>query len=521
MPDAVRRRDVFICFSKARPGEAQVALALKDQLEQLGIDAFEYEDWRWVAQSVPGDEPDVDRATLRHMLTTSSVVVLISPHQGEASSGVQTEIAELRSCASPVILLHWSPAGWHPLDDPPQLAGLNLVWHYEGRSVNENNVAQNACEHIARELATAAWLACQIHSAQARHPRAAARLLERIPEQPADPLLNFQLAAPAAPRTTWDDPADADALDKLAASVAADATTEDLRTFVNEWRGGADLMTQTLADETRFALRRPLKTLHAAFEALCRHACRLQPALSNLSDGTLHLRGLMLARLDRPDEAVPLLQQALRTAPREKQFELHQAMALALQESDPQAAISSFTHAIACAPLPEIACTLTYNRGVLRSNIATEYDAAMADFSFVAEDGENSTIRHSALRARARLRAKKQDYDGAIADYTQILDEAAATPRTAVSAWMDRGAVYHTQGRYAEAIADWTHAIDAADATQQQRFRALEARAQTLDKSGQYTAAADDYEAMARFSAVAPAYTEQLRQTAKRLRGSQ
>jgi hypothetical protein len=68
-------RDVFICFSKSRPGEAKVAIALKDVLEQHGLFAFEYEDWKWVSGDVDY-EPDIDRGTLRHMLTSSSVVVL-------------------------------------------------------------------------------------------------------------------------------------------------------------------------------------------------------------------------------------------------------------------------------------------------------------------------------------------------------------------------------------------------------------------------------------------------------------
>lgn len=111
MNKPIRQKDVFICFSKARPGEAKVAIALKDELEQLGLFAFEYEDWSWVDSGISNEEPEVDRSTLRHMLTHISVVVLISPHSGLPSEGVQKEIEELRSCKSPVILLHWSPGG--------------------------------------------------------------------------------------------------------------------------------------------------------------------------------------------------------------------------------------------------------------------------------------------------------------------------------------------------------------------------------------------------------------------------
>jgi hypothetical protein len=67
-----RARDVFICFSKSRPGEAKIAFALKDVLEQHGLSAFEYEHRNWVNSGV-GREAEVDRTTLHHMVTTCSV----------------------------------------------------------------------------------------------------------------------------------------------------------------------------------------------------------------------------------------------------------------------------------------------------------------------------------------------------------------------------------------------------------------------------------------------------------------
>src|SRR6185295_17154124 len=431
MPDPISRRDVFICFSKARPGEAQVALALKEQLEQIGLFAFEYEDWNWVADSVSGDEPDVDRRTLRHMLTACSVVVLISPHAGAASAGVQTEIAELRSCASPVILLHWSPEGWQPLFEPPELVGLNIVWSYEGRTSGNRGVAQNQCEHIARQLAVASWTACQVYWAAADHPRTAARVLAMIPEEPVEPLLNLRLVRPAVEPADWPEPAD---LDALAASVAADASAEDLRAFMHQWRDGTDLLAAELADEAAFSLKRPVNTLYTALEALCQHAGDRRPELQELPGETLRRRGLMLTRLNRPKEALPVLQQALVTAAEDTRFEIHQALALAQQDSDPAGAVESLTRAIECSPTPEIACSITYTRGVLKAK-ASNLAAAIDDFTFVADHGTSATTRHSALRARAGLRADAGDPDGAIADFTQILADADSTPRTAVSAW--------------------------------------------------------------------------------------
>jgi tetratricopeptide (TPR) repeat protein len=299
------------------------------------------------------------------------------------------------------------------------------------------------------------------------------------------------------------------------------APIEALRDYVHAWRNGNDLLAENLAQEAKFSLQQPLQTLHAALETLCEHALRRLPELSKLPIAAIRQRGLTYVRLNQPDQALPLLQQALPQAPREEQFDLHQAIAFAQQASDPQAAITSFTQAIACAPTPELACSLTYNRGALRAALPDEHGNAIADFTFVAANSWNAALRHSALRGRARLNSATQRYDDAIADYSQILADAGATPRTAVSAWMDRGAVYHTLGRYSDAIADWTQAINAADAEPRQRFRTLEARAQTLEKLGKFSAAADDYEAMARFSDIAPRYRDELNQQVAQLRARQ
>lgn len=511
--NVVGHRDVFICFSKGRPGEARVAIDLKDQLEQLGLFAFEYEDWKWIAAAVPGDEPDVDRKTLAHMLTTCSIVVLISPHSGTASAGVQTEIAELRSLGSPVILLHWSPEGWHPLLDPPELAGLNIVWSHEGRS-DKGDVAQNQSEHIARQLAVASWIACHVHRAVTGHPRTAGRALAMIPEEPRDPLLNLRLGRPEAEPAWADDPD----LDAIAALVATDAAIDDLRAFVHDWRDGSDLLAATLADEARFSLKRPVNTLYRVLEALCTHACDRKTELRDLSADTLERRGLMLVRLNRPEEAIPVLKQALLTATADRHFEIHQALAFCQQDSDPAGAIDSFTQAIECAPTPDLAVSLTYSRGVVRSKAPSTRAAAIADFTFAIDNGSSATIRHNALRGRGELRVA-DDVDGAIADFTRILDDAAATPRTAVSAWIDRSAMYCRQERMTEALADLTSAIRAADAVPLQKFRSLEARAQLLEKLERGREAADDYESMTRFSSISPDYRAELIRAIAQLRG--
>ena len=513
---ALPDRDVFICFSKSRPGEAQVALALKDQLERLDLFAWEYEDWSWVESRDPGSEPDVDRAKLRGMLATCKVVVLISPHEGEASDGVRTEIAELRACASPVILLHWSPHGWHPLDDPPELAGLNLIWDYEGRSEGQGKVAQNQAGHIAAQLAVAAWTACTLTWCAVEHPRTAGRLISLLPEEPRWALLNLRYSKPAVETEDWPDPPDVKA---LAAGIAAHASADELRSFVVAWRSGLDLLAEDLAGQARVSLKQPVTTLHAALEALAVSACVNNADLARFTNDMFRRRGLMLVRLNRPEDAVRELQRALEGAPKESHFEIHQALALALQTSEPPAAIASMTAAMECAPTPEVARTLRYNRGALRSQLAVELEAANEDFSFVIANATTPLERNSALLGRARLRAKADDRNGAIADFTLLLDQPDATPRLAVSAWMDRGALLHASGRHAEAIDDWRHVIVSADASPKQRFRALEARAQALEALGHQREAAADYEQMAGFSELSTNYRNELRKMVDQLRG--
>jgi len=508
----VRTRDVFICFSKARPGEAKVAIALKDVLEQHGLFAFEYEDWIWVG-GTPGDEVDVDRATLRQMLTTCSAVVLISPHEGDASSGVKTEIAELRSCGSPVILLHWSPAGWHPLLEPERFEGLNIVWAFEGKSTSAGDVADNQCDFISRQLGTGSWLACQIHRLRAEHATTAGALLARISGESAYPLLNLQLQQPAGEGVPSDD---GDEVAELAAAVATDGHPDALRDFVNFWRSGTDLVAATLAHEAKFSLIRPLRTFVTACESLC-EAAEKRVGSREKSGRELTERGLTLVRLNRPGEAIAVLNQALDRVVEGERYEVFQALAMAQQETDPHAAIHSLTSAIECSPQLEVACGLTYNRGVLHTN-AGDHASALVDFSFVADQSTIAALRQSALRARARGHSQLNNYDAAIADYTQLLTGAESSPRMAVSAWMDRGALYHLQHREAEAVADWTRAIDAADAGPLQRFRSLEARAQVFEASGQALAAAADYEAMAEYTNASRDYRDELRRNAARLR---
>jgi tetratricopeptide (TPR) repeat protein len=508
----VRTRDVFICFSKARPGEAKVAICLKHVLEQHGLFAFEYEDWSWVGGDL-SSEADVDRATLRQMLTTSPIVVLISPHEGEASSGVQTEIAELRASGRPVILLHWSPAGWHPILEPERFEGMNIIWSYEGTSTLERDVTDNNCEFISEQLAQGAWLACQLQRLRVEHATTAGALLALIPETSTHALLDLRLHRTAEDVALADEDID---VTSLAAAIAARATPDALRDFVSFWRSGRDLMAAVLAHEAKFSLIRPLTTFAAAGEALA-DAAEEQLGSRDASGAVLKERGLMLVRLNRCEEAIATLTQVLDRVAKNERYEVLQALGFAYEQTDFNAAIDCFTSAIACAPHPEIACGLRSNRAVLQLK-ADERRGAIEDFSYVIDTTTNITLRLSALRSRALIRAELHDTDGAIADFTQLLGDADDSPRMAVSAWMDRGALYKAQQRDFEAITDWTRAIDAGDATALQRFRSLEARAEVFEASGQKLAAAADYEAMAQYTNASREYREELRQKAAQLR---
>jgi tetratricopeptide (TPR) repeat protein len=507
-------RDVFICFSKSRPGEAKVALALKDVLEQHGLFAFEYEHWSWVETGL-SREAEVDRATLHKMLDTCSVVVLISPHEGEASAGVQTEIAELRSCGTPVILLHWSPCGWSPLLEPDRFEGLNIVWRHEGRTIADRDVADNECKSISRHVGAASWLACQIHRLNRQHATTAGMLLSHLSEDSEHALLNLRLRrATGAPVESDEEPE----IVLLAEDVAASGEPGALRNFVKFWRGGADLMAAALAGEARFSLARPMRALAAACESLCRAAEKRLGSVE-LAGVALKDRGLMLLRLNRPHEAIAVLNRALGSVTDRERYEVLQALALAQQEADPEAAMQSLTCAIQCSPQVEIECGLMYQRGVHRID-AGDHAAAVADFSWVVERCTGAGLRQSALRARARANTHLQNYDAAIADYTRVLVNAESTPRTAVSAWMDRAALYKLQHRDREAIEDLTRAIAAADASPLQRFRSLEARAELFERCGQAMAAASDYQAMSEYTSASPEYREELRRNAARLRRS-
>jgi len=335
-----------------------------------------------------------------------------------------------------------------------------------------------------------------------------------LPEGPYDPLLNFRLYRSEEP-DEYDEPGD---IGPLAADVVAEADIADLTSYVLDWRAGVDLLAETISKEAQFSLIRPTRTFYTACDLLYQHACRRIPELEQLPGNTLRLRGLMLTRLNRGDEAVEVLQSALANTPEDARWEVYQALAFAQQDSDREAAIFSMSRAIESAPDIQTRCSLSYNRGVMRMNKPGERAGAEDDFTYALDHSTSSTMRHSALRARARFYTERQNYDAAIADYTHVLDDAEATPRTAVSAWMDRGALYKEQGHHAEAIADWTRAINAADANQLQRFRALEARAQAYEETGQPQAAAADYEVMTRDYSLDRDYHEELLQKIAQLR---
>jgi tetratricopeptide (TPR) repeat protein len=335
-----------------------------------------------------------------------------------------------------------------------------------------------------------------------------------MPEDSEHPLLNLRLRGsecdPAQSNEAVDD------ISGLAEDVAARSEHEPIRDFVKFWRSETGLMATSISDKAQFDLIRPMRRFVTACESLCQAAEKRLGSVE-LSGAELTSQGMALVRLNRPGEAIPVLKRALNSVPNEERCEVLQALALAHEELDPQAAIQSLTSAIESAPQLEIACLLTYNRGVNRTR-AGEQVAALADFSFVVDQCTETPMRQSALRARGLVHTLVKNYDAAIADYTQVLVEAESTPRAAVSAWMDRAALYKLQHRDAEAIEDLTRAIAAADADQLQRFRSLEARGELLEAAGQAIAAASDYEAMAQYMNASREYREELRRKAAYLR---
>ena len=509
VPDVPRPRDAFIIFSKSRVAEAKLAFALKGELEQLGLFAFEYEHWNWFLPASPDDDADeVDRQAIRSMFDACSTIVLITPVSGDASRGAQLEMEELRGRDIPILLVHWSPEGWSPILEPERFEEMNIVWNQQASSERDGDVRQNHAEHVGRQVAHAAWLVVKLRALYAKHPKTAGLLLSSISHSFDEGLLSFRLRHE---ETSPEQYVEHDRAMEVAQRVAHDAPLADAESFVREWRSGLDLIAESVAKSAKFELGR---TLHGFFddcEALCQ-ACEARlPALEDMLKSVALERGTVCVRLGREEEAVEVLQRAMRTAAPDTLWQFHQALGLARCVSDMPSAVESFTRAMEHAPNASIRCGLTYDRGAVRIEMGDAgLEQAVADFSVVIDHADSTEMHHAALRGRARALAALGRHDQAIDDYSSILEDPSATPRHAVSAWMDRGWLYQVVGRVADAIVDWTEP--------RQRFLALQARGEAYEKHEEHTRAADDFEAMSRFTAIAREYRDELRTRVAALR---
>jgi len=363
-------------------------------------------------------------------------------------------------------------------------------------------------------------VACTVRSFRKNHERTAGSLLDLIPDLPEAPLLNYRLRKDESNRGEWIERRD---LGALAKQIAEGAHRNDLESFVHQWRSGIDLMAERLAGEARFPLNQPIRDFQNALEELAGEACRCYPDFAELPSGVLRQRSVMLVRLNCSEQAIAILDRLLHSVPDHERCNIYESLALAQQDQDKPAAITSLTHAIECTHETETICVLRYHLGKLRldsaNDAASGLSAADSDFSYVIEHTREVSVCQTALRARARVRTRLGDYDAAIDDYTRLLDDPQAAPRRSVSAWMDRAGLYRLKKRSADAIDDLTRAIDSADATPSQRFRSLEARGRLFEETGQLREAADDYAAMTKFFSIPQSYRDELRAAIGRLRG--
>jgi tetratricopeptide (TPR) repeat protein len=513
--------DVFIVFSKKVVGEAKLAFAIKDELEQLGLQPLEYEHWTSILESLEGSgSPDadsawggeIDRAALRALFDSSAAVVYIAPLSGEASKGVEVELAELRGCGSPTLLVYWSPFGWHPLLEPDRVAGLNLIWRTEATSAGATDIAQNQAASVARQVAGACWLAAVLRSLP--HDGLIRHWLKALAPDSADALLRFRLTAADddAAALVIDDAPD---LATSARRCADECTREELAAFLRAWRNGTDLMTEVLAGELRYGIALSMRVLYRSCEALCRAALDSFPEFAALRWEDQLSRAEMLVRLNRNDEATELLTKVPMHIPEEGGPSSAQLLAFAAEGNLATTAIDRLTEQIARELEPMRKALLIYTRGARRLNQEAWRDAA-DDFTTVIDLG--GKLRLAALLGRARCYARLERNVDAIADFDSILADPLAAPRLSASAWLDRGSLHWEHGRLEQAISDWGEVVHIADTEPLQRFRALEARGQTLEELGRWRLAADDYEAMATYSSIDPAYRSELRQTIVDLR---
>ena len=166
-----------------------------------------------------------------------------------------------------------------------------------------------------------------------------------------------------------------------------------------------------------------------------------------------------------------------------------------------QGAIASCTRAIASRQFKDDDLVELYKRRASLLLGDRKYDGAIADFAQIIRLSANDeSARAQALVSRAEAYEAKSDHDRAIADYTEALRLRPASMELAA-----RGDVYLKKGEYDRAIADYTEAIklESFDASHIYLRRAAAYR-----RKGDRDRAIRDYDE-ARFSAEVDEATKQ------------
>jgi tetratricopeptide (TPR) repeat protein len=478
-------RDVFIVFSKSDPLESRFALAVKHGLEELGLSAFEYEDWSWVEQgpSTVGGEVDVDRARLRSMLEESLALLVIPPPSGKLSEGVATELDLLVEMQVPAVVIQWSyPHERFERDD------INVICTHQ---VYGSTPSARAIASHGTQLAEKLWFASTTCQLRNRFVPAGNLILDQLPAFGNEPLTSFKLRDGLVKE--GDFPREPD-LDKIASSVMHAVTGDQMKPLIETWWADAEPALRHLESDGAGPVRRPCRALYDAMQAVLERACERFPELKYFSADGLLRRGVALTRFGEFDDAIATLTKALAVT-KGYQNRIYAARAMAYQErGDLKLALADMAAAIENAESPLDETTQRFTRAVYLAKLKTPdgFNAAIADYTRVLELSPDSQMRLRALNYRALDYARLGEIDRALADWSAVIDHHADHPRAAAQACLNRAGERIKLGSLSEAHEDLTRVLAWADASSEQRFRALEARADVNERLGKPAAAAAD-----------------------------
>lgn len=466
-------KDVFVVFSKQRDAESVLALAVKDGLERLGLFAFEYEDWNWLADTT--DVPD--RARLAGMFDDSKAVLVIAPASEEPSAGVQVELDLLAGKRHPgLVVVEW-PDTAAAFTEPLQPAH---VFALEG-------TAGFYLENMGETLAELCWLVCAVDDVARDAPVQAARLLE---ETAAGSRLLADLCAARSTRP-------------LAAHGTQRADRlEGILQLHAWWNGGTADVTATLAEESGHTIvRAAASTLNGVVGAWCAAAEVADPTLADLPAAVLRSRALTRSRLGDAAALDDITAAAARAAEELERAD-HIAMrgTLRLAHGEMEGAVTDFNHVLAVASgHPEdarwnaLAAAAHHNLGV---TLSARGDHGLAADSYTraleaAPADAPEALMYRCHRAINRYRIG--DVDGAIADYDAVIARPGDAPRAEAQARLNRGGLLFERGELERAVQDWDRVVVLADATPTQKLKALINSGDARVQLGERTRAADTY----------------------------